>query len=103
MARRQLGQSTLSVLSAVAQGYQYGFDIMDATRLQSGTVYRALGRLEDLGLVKSQWEPAKLALEEKRPRRRYYTIGAAGRRELAEARERYRALARGLAAGELSG
>jgi DNA-binding PadR family transcriptional regulator len=103
MARRQLGQSTLSVLSAVAQGYQYGFDIMDATRLQSGTVYRALGRLEDLGLVKSHWEPAKLALEEKRPRRRYYAISAAGRRELAEAQERYRALARGLAAGESSG
>jgi predicted permease len=80
MARRQLGQSTLSVLSAVARGYQYGFDIMDATRLQSGTVYRALDRLEERGLVKSHWEPAERALEEKRPRRRYYAIRAAGRR-----------------------
>lgn len=103
MARRQLGQSTLSVLSAVARGYQYGFDIMDATRLQSGTVYRALGRLEELGLVKSHWEPAKSALEEKRPRRRYYAISAAGRRELAEARERYRALAQDLVPDELRG
>ena len=97
MARRQLGQSTLNVLAAVARGYQYGFDIMDATQLQSGTVYRALSRLEELGLVKSHWEPAGRALEEKRPRRRYYAISAAGRRELAEARERYRALAQGLA------
>jgi PadR family transcriptional regulator PadR len=103
MPRRQLGQSTLSVLAAVAQGYKYGFDIMDATRLQSGTVYRALARLEDLGLVKSHWESATVALEEKRPRRRYYAIRAAGRRELAEARDRFRAAARSLAVGELGG
>jgi DNA-binding PadR family transcriptional regulator len=76
---------------------------MDATGLQSGTVYRALGRLEDLGLVKSHWEPAKVALEEKRPRRRYYEVSAEGKRELAEARERFRSLAQDLAIGELSG
>ena len=51
MARRQPGQSTLSVLSAVVQGCQYGFDVIDATGLASWTVYRALARLEGLGLV----------------------------------------------------
>jgi DNA-binding PadR family transcriptional regulator len=76
---------------------------MDATGLQSGTVYRALGRLEDLGLVKSHWEAAKRALEEKRPRRRYYEVSTEGKRELVEAREHFRALAQNLAAGELGG
>jgi DNA-binding PadR family transcriptional regulator len=76
---------------------------MDGTGLQSGTVYRALSRLEDLGLVRSHWEPAKQALDAKRPRRRYYEISAAGRRELADARERAAAFAQGLAFNENRG
>jgi hypothetical protein len=48
MARRQLGQSTLSVLSAVAQGYQYGFDVMDATGLARGIGLPCLARLDGL-------------------------------------------------------
>jgi hypothetical protein len=34
------------VLHALARGYSYGFDIMGATGLPSGTVYPALRRLE---------------------------------------------------------
>jgi len=94
MARRDLGANALTVLSAVGRGYRYGFDVMEATDLASGAVYRALARLMELGLVTSKWEAAALALKEKRPRRRYYEITDAGKTELEEARERLRAFAR---------
>ena len=48
-----LSLSATVVLQAVANGYGYGFDIMDATGLPSGTVYPALRRMEESGLVKS--------------------------------------------------
>lgn len=94
MSERPLGTSTLAVLAAVARGFAYGFEVMDATELKSGTVYRALARLEELELVSSEWEAAAAALEEKRPRRRYYAITAAGRNRLAAAQERLRQLTR---------
>lgn len=96
MPERSLGTSALAVLATVAQGARYGFDIMDQTQLPSGSVYRCLGRLEELGLVASEWEEAEAALLEKRPRRRYYELTAAGAGELAEATARTRALARRL-------
>lgn len=94
MPSRSLGTSTLAVLAAVAQGVRYGFDVMDRTGLQSGTVYRALGRLEELGLLASDWEDAAVALAEKRPRRRYYVIRPDGSAELVRAEASLRALAR---------
>ena len=97
MPQRSLGTSTLAVLAAVAQGVRYGFDVMDRTGLQSGTVYRALGRLEELGLVASDWEDSAVALAEKRPRRRYYVITADGSAELARAEASLKALARWVA------
>jgi PadR family transcriptional regulator PadR len=48
--------STVLVLEALARGYRYGFDILDATNLPSGTVYPILRRFENEGLVTSQWE-----------------------------------------------
>lgn len=92
MPQRNLGTSAVLVLAAVAQGMRYGFDVMDETGLASGTVYRALGRLEELGLLSSEWEDAERALAEKRPRRRYYQVTGVGRRELARARERFQVL-----------
>ena len=41
-----------------------------------GTLYRALGRLEQMGLVESRWEDP--APDHNRPRRRLYTLTAAG-------------------------
>ena len=93
---RSLGLSTIAVLHAVAGGRRYGFDIIDATGLPSGTVYPALGRLEDAGCVRSAWEDARVAHEEKRPPRRYYAVTPAGSRVLAEAGERFRTLGRGI-------
>jgi DNA-binding PadR family transcriptional regulator len=83
----------LQVLHAVACGSRYGFDIMDATGLQSGQVYRALSRLEDAGLVTSEWEDPDAAVQQKRPRRRYYDATAAGRATLRDVAELYSAFA----------
>lgn len=97
MPGKGIGTSTIAVLAAVAQGFRYGFDVMGSTGLQSGTVYRALGRLEELGLVTSDWEDAAVALAEKRPRRRYYVITPDGSAELVRAEASLRALARWVA------
>jgi len=43
-----------------------------------GTLYRALGRLEEMGVLKSRGEDPRIAAREKRPRRRFYTLTASG-------------------------
>ncbi len=43
--RRSLSFSAVTILQALASGYRYGFDVMDATVLPSGTVYPSLSRL----------------------------------------------------------
>lgn len=50
-----------------------------------GTLYRALGRLEDMGLLTSRWEDPAIPARENRPGRRLYTLTATGRRAVAEA------------------
>jgi PadR family transcriptional regulator, regulatory protein PadR len=89
-----LSYTGLFVLQAVAQGHRFGFDIMDVTGLPSGTIYPALRRLEAQELVRSDWEKDGTARKEGRPRRRYYEITPTGRRQLAEAETRYRAVGR---------
>jgi DNA-binding PadR family transcriptional regulator len=93
----KLGDAALLVLAAVARGCPFGFDIIDETGLKSGTVYRALSRLEELKLLKASWEDPKLALSEKRPRRCYYELTEKGRVELATARARLRDFVKRLA------
>jgi PadR family transcriptional regulator PadR len=90
--RLNLTYPTALVLQALARGFHYGFDIMDATGLPSGTVYPILRRLDREGLLKSTWEKQVTAQREQRPPRRYYEITNAGEAMLAEAVERYRAL-----------
>jgi PadR family transcriptional regulator, regulatory protein PadR len=89
----------MAVLQALVDGSCYGFDIIDATGLPSGTVYPALARLEHDALVASQWESHRIAQRDKRPPRRYYEVTVAGKRRLAEAvaalKERDRALRAG--------
>ncbi len=57
----------LFILQALAQGYKFGFDIMEVTGLPSGTIYPALRRLEALELVTSDWEQDTTARKEGRP------------------------------------
>jgi len=78
------------VLQALDNGDVYGFSIMDATGLPSGTVYQILRRFERTGLVRSSWEASRELEGERRPRRRYYQLTREGRRALARAVERYR-------------
>jgi PadR family transcriptional regulator, regulatory protein PadR len=82
---------------------RYGYDLMKASGLPSGTLYPMLGRLQVQGLVSSAWEPAGA---DGRPPRRYYQLTdeglETGRQELARAgadraRDAGRAGARGAA------
>jgi DNA-binding PadR family transcriptional regulator len=82
MSRLPLSPALLAVLQAVATGCRYGFDLIDATGLPSGTVYPALSRLERDGLLDSKWEDHRIAQREKRPPRRYYEMTDVGGRAL---------------------
>jgi DNA-binding PadR family transcriptional regulator len=89
-----VSHTSLYVLQALARGSRFGFEVMDATELPSGTIYPALRRLESMGLLDSDWEPDAEARAAGRPRRRYYTLTADGRAQLATARARARVVAR---------
>lgn len=92
MGKSYLSFSVTVILQTIANGYQYGFDIMDVTGLPSGTVYPALRRLEENGYVKAKWEKHAIAQAEARPPRRYYELTKTGREVMAEAVSRYRLL-----------
>lgn len=54
-------------------------DVSDRRLLTAyGTLYRALGRLEQMGLLESHWEDPQIAADEKRPGRRLYTLTEQG-------------------------
>jgi DNA-binding PadR family transcriptional regulator len=82
------------ILQELAQGYKFGFDIMQVTGLPSGTIYPALRRLESSDLVTSDWEKDLKARKEGRPRRRYYSLTPAGRQQLKDSEARVRAIGR---------
>ena len=88
---------TTLVLQVIASGSNYGFDIADRTGLQTGTVYPALRRLEELGFVRSSWESERAARREQRPARRYYEITASGAAALEAALKRFEGFVRLLA------
>jgi DNA-binding PadR family transcriptional regulator len=52
-----------------------------------GTLYRALGRLEAMGLLQSRWEDPQIPARENRPGRRIYVLTAAGEVAAQEARK----------------
>jgi PadR family transcriptional regulator, regulatory protein PadR len=66
---------------------QYGYDLMKAAKLASGTLYPMLARLQDEGLLTSKWEPQPD--DAGRPPRKYYQLTGDGirvaRLELAHA------------------
>jgi len=64
----------------IHSGRLYGFDVMEATGLPSGTIYPALRRLEQLELIRSKWEKTKKATAEQRPPRKYYTLTTLGKK-----------------------
>jgi DNA-binding PadR family transcriptional regulator len=50
-----------------------------------GTLYRALGRLEQMGLMTSAWEDPQIPADANRPRRRLYAITPDGQAAAASA------------------
>lgn len=69
-------------------GFQLAKELAEAAgarRLTAhGTLYKALGRLDDRGLLTSTWEDPHAAANEGRPRRRHYEVTGAGARALAK-------------------
>ena len=88
-ASPRLTYPTAVILHAISRGIRYGFDIIDASGLQSGTVYPVLRRLEDAGLLRSSWERVHTAREEQRPPRRYYQLTGPGAETVKQALRRY--------------
>jgi DNA-binding PadR family transcriptional regulator len=85
----KLSHTAAMILQTLDNGCNYGFDIMDATGLPSGTVYPALRRMETEGWICSEWEPDKKASAEQRPARKYYRITRSGLEVLGQSQQRY--------------
>ncbi len=81
-------ERVLRVMLADPSAQHYGYDLMKAAKLPSGTLYPMLARLQQDGLVESEWE-AQREDTGGRPPRKYYRLTAEGARvariELAQA------------------
>ncbi len=81
-------ERVLRVLLDDTSAPRYGYDLMKAARLPSGTLYPMLARLQADGLVTSEWEPQPQDASG-RPPRKYYQLTGEGirvaRLELAHA------------------
>jgi PadR family transcriptional regulator PadR len=87
---KEMSYIAATVLHAIRSERRHGFQIMEAVGLASGTVYPALRRLENAGLIRSRWERETVARSEQRPARRYYQLTREGEAALATAGERFR-------------
>jgi PadR family transcriptional regulator PadR len=94
MQTPRLSHTAALILKAISLGYRFGFDIMEATGLPSGSVYPALRRLERDGLAQSRWEAEDKAMADQRPARRYYEITRAGKLAALAVTDRYPLLAK---------
>jgi len=70
-------------------GYQLAKAVAEADEAKLltayGTLYRALARLEGMGLLRSRWEDPLIPAREGRPGRRLYTLTALGEAALNKA------------------
>jgi transcriptional regulator len=81
------GSLDLLVLKTLSWQPMHGFGIArwiqrlteDALQVEEGSLYPALYRLENRGLIKAEW-----ALTENNRRAKYYRLTANGRRQLAD-------------------
>ena len=97
-AEQLKGHLDLLLLSVLAKGEGHGYAVITALRehsdgafdLPEGTVYPALHRLEDAGLLASDWA------EVGGRRRRIYRLTALGATALAERRREWTAFASGV-------
>jgi|SRR5580658_6948611 PadR family transcriptional regulator PadR len=89
----RLPKAVAMALQAIELGHIYGYSVMEATGLPSGTVYPALQRLEMNELIASRWEKQSAARSGRRPPRKYYWITRAGKLSLNASRKEYPQLA----------
>jgi PadR family transcriptional regulator PadR len=100
MADSLQGTLDLVILKTLQLGPNHGFGItlhiqtvsQGLLRVEEGSLYPALHRLERDRLVKAEWKTTG-----NRRRARVYSLTAAGRKRLGEAEENWTALARGVA------
>jgi len=94
MAKDNLrGPLDLLVLKTLARGPQHGYGITchivaasdSQLKVEEGTLYPALHRMEGAGLIKAKWKAS-----ENNRRARYYSLTKAGERRLAEELENWR-------------
>jgi PadR family transcriptional regulator, regulatory protein PadR len=86
------------LLAVVAEEPAHGYAVVERLRQRSGgtfalpegTVYPALHRLEESGLLKSSWAPGATR------RRRVYALTAKGRRALGERRAEWSTFSRAI-------
>ncbi len=89
MTTTELLQGTLDLLclKAISLGPLHGYGVLlriqqmsqDKLRIQQGSLYPALYRLEHQGLIASEWGES-----ENKRKAKYYTLTPAGRRRLRE-------------------
>jgi len=102
------GTLDLLILRTLILGPAHGHTIAEsiertsenALEVEQGSLYPALHRLEDRGLVSSRW-----GVSENNRKAKYYQLTAKGRKELDAAAGRWRRMARaiGLILGESNG
>jgi PadR family transcriptional regulator len=93
------GTLDLLVLRTLAGGAQHGYGILlqiheasgNLLRIEEGSLYPALHRLETSGLLKAEWMTS-----ENNRRAKYYGLTARGRRQLAEEERNWERVAEGV-------
>jgi PadR family transcriptional regulator, regulatory protein PadR len=95
--KAELLQGTLDmlILKALSAGAMHGYGVgqriellaEEMLRVEEGSLYPALYRLEERGLVESDWGKS-----ENNRRARFYSLTAAGRRQLGVEEENWRRL-----------
>ena len=86
MGRSRMTIQTLAVLKALVDdplGKRYGLEISKAAGLPTGSVYPILARLEEEGLLASDWERVNPSAAG-RPRRRFYWLTSLGEQRAEE-------------------
>ena len=89
------GTLDLLILKTLARGKQHGYGIVchiqnvtkDALRVEEGSLYPALHRIEQDGWIRSEW-----GLSENNRKAKFYEITPMGRRQLADEEKRWKQL-----------
>lgn len=95
------GTLTLLVLKTLARGKLHGYAITshiqrvsdDLLRVEEGSLYPALHRMEQEGWIRSDW-----GITETNRRARFYSLTAVGRKQLAEEEQHWQRLTAGVGA-----